>query len=209
LADRPPPGRYSVVERGGRLVVIDRETGRSPPSAAERMAEHDRRVGNQSARPAARRSPEEAAADLAPEVVELVIEAPVRPANPAMAAAVAAMNRKQRVADQSRSVPAAAPARIARRPQPQPPAGNRKTFTTGKWWDAKGPRTITLGPSGQAELTGGFLALFFGLVIAAIVAAFVALPLLFVGGFLLVRFGGQIVGPAGARIIDKAIAARD
>ncbi len=172
------------------------------------MAEHDRRVGNQPASPATRRLPEEAAADLAPEVVELVIEAPVRSANPAMAAAVAAMNRKQPWKDQPRK-PAAAPARIARRPQPQPPAGNRKTLTTGKWWDAKGPRTITLGPSGQAELTGGFLALFFGLVIAAIVAAFVALPLLFVGGFLLVRFGGQIVGPAGARIIDKAIAARD
>lgn len=208
MADRPPPGRYSVVERGGRLVVIDRETGRTPPSAAERMAEHDRRMGSQPAPPAARRSPEEAAADLAPEVVELVIEAPVRPANPAMAAAVTAMNRKQPWKDQPRK-PATAPARIARRPQPQPPTANRKTLTTGKWWDAKGPRTITLGPSGQAELTGGFLALFFGLVIAAIVAAFVALPLLFVGGFLLVRFGGQIVGPAGARIIDKAIAARD
>jgi hypothetical protein len=186
-------------------VVIDRETGRTPPTAAERMAEHDRRMGSQPAPPAARRSPEEAAADLAPEVVELVVEAPVRPANPAMAATVAAMNRKQPWKDRPRK-PAAAPARIARPPQPQPQRGDRKSFTTGKWWDAKGPRTVTLGPSGQAELTGGFLMLFFGLVIAAIIAAFVALPLLFVGGFLLVRFGGRILGPAGARIIDKAIA---
>ena len=37
MVDRPPPSRFSVVERGGRLVVIDRETGQTPPTAAERM----------------------------------------------------------------------------------------------------------------------------------------------------------------------------
>jgi hypothetical protein len=30
LLDRPPPSRFSVVERRGRLVVIDKETGTTP-----------------------------------------------------------------------------------------------------------------------------------------------------------------------------------
>src|SRR3546814_11112198 len=42
---RPPPSRFAVIERGGRLVIVDRTTGKTPPSAAERMAEHDRRMG--------------------------------------------------------------------------------------------------------------------------------------------------------------------
>lgn len=57
MADRPPPSRYAIVERGGRLVVLDRDTGRTPPTAAERMAEHDRRMGNEPIRPAARAVP--------------------------------------------------------------------------------------------------------------------------------------------------------
>src|SRR3546814_10425355 len=52
LVDRPPPSRFSVVERGGRLVVIDRETGRTPPTAAERMDLHDRKKGVEPIRPA-------------------------------------------------------------------------------------------------------------------------------------------------------------
>src|SRR3546814_6349966 len=52
LVDRPPPSRFSVVERGGRLVVIDRETGRTPPTAAERMDLHDRKTGVEPIRPA-------------------------------------------------------------------------------------------------------------------------------------------------------------
>src|SRR3546814_10294620 len=52
LVDRPPPSRFSVVERGGRLVVIDRETGQTPLSAAERMDLHDRKAGVEPIRPA-------------------------------------------------------------------------------------------------------------------------------------------------------------
>ncbi|WP_374525306.1 hypothetical protein [Sphingopyxis sp.] len=208
MADRPPPGRYSVVERGGRLVVIDRETGRTPPSAAERMAEHDRRMGTEPVRPAARRSPEEAAADLAPETVELVIEAPVRPANPTMAATVAAMNHKRPWKNQSRK-PAAAPARIPQRPALRTQAVGRKTIVTGKWWDSKGPRTIELGPKGQQVLTGGFTTLFFAVLIAAIVTLFIAPVVLFIGAFLAFQFGGKILGPIGAGIVDKAVAERN
>ncbi|WP_194954645.1 hypothetical protein, partial [Sphingopyxis solisilvae] len=51
MVDRPPPSRFSVVERGGRLVVIDRETGQVPPTAAERMEVHDRKLGIEPIRP--------------------------------------------------------------------------------------------------------------------------------------------------------------
>jgi hypothetical protein len=100
-----------------------------------------------------------------------------------------------------------APARIPSRSAPQAGDG-RKTIVTAKWWDSKGPRTIELGPKGQAELTGGFMFLFFGLVIAAIVVAFVEPLVLFIGAFVLFRFGGNFLGPIGAGIIDKAIAER-
>ena len=211
MADRPPPGRYSVVERGGRLVVIDRETGRTPPSAAERMADYDRRMGNEPALPAAQRFPTDAFADPSAPVVEQVIEPPAPPVSDRMVATVAAMNRKQPWKDQ-RPAAAAVPARIAQRPPPRPqsrarPAtGARKTIVTGKWWDAKGPRTIELGPKGQQVLNGGFATLFFVVLIAAIVGLFIAPVLLFIGAFLAFRFGGKILGPIGAGIVDKALA---
>src|SRR5690606_35296988 len=181
LPDRPPPSRYSVVERGARLVVIDRETGTTPPSAAERMAAHDRRMGHEPMRPPSR-PPEDAASDLAPDRTERVTKPPVSSANSQGEGAIAADNRKRPWNDGR----PAAPLRSVRPPRAQ--TGSLKTMTTSKWWDAKGPRTITLGPKGQAELTGNFLALFFGASVAAIIAAFVALPLLFVAAFLLARF---------------------
>ena len=85
-------------------------------------------------------------------------------------------------------------------------AGVRKTIVTGKWWDSKGPRTIELGPKGQQVLSSGFVTLFIVLAVAAIVALFIEPLLLFVGAFLLFRFGGNILGPIGAGLVDKAIA---
>jgi hypothetical protein len=54
-------------------------------------------------------------------------------------------------------------------------------------------------------LSGGFLTLVFAALIAAIVALFVEPLLLFVAAFLLFRFGGNLLGPIGARIVDKAL----
>ena len=47
LPDQTPPNRLSIVEKGGRLVVIDRETGTTPLSAAERMKIWDARFASQ------------------------------------------------------------------------------------------------------------------------------------------------------------------
>lgn len=205
MADRLPPSRYSVVERGGRLVVIDRETGKTPLSAAERMDLYDRKMGIEPMRPAER------------EAAPVVIPAPQRttpPSSPAgnrMEAAVAAMNRKQPWQDKVKATTRPQPARTppARSPASASAGGGRKTIVTGKWWDVKGPRTIELGPKGQQVLSGGFVTLFFVALFASIVALFIAPVIFFVGAFLLFRFGGNILGPIGAGIVEKAIAERN
>ena len=208
MVDRPPPSRFSVVERGGRLVVIDRETGQTPPTAAERMDAHDRRMGVEPVRPAAQAALHtETILDLA-GAAPAQQRAPPRPPNDRQAAAVPAMNRKQPWGQKAKGAGQPQPARIPQRPALQPQGGDRKTIVTAKWWDAKGPRTIELGPNGQTELTGRLMFLFFGVVIAAIVIAFIAPIALFVAAFLIFRFGGNILGPIGAGIVDKALAER-
>lgn len=207
MVDRPPPSRFSVVERGGRLVVIDKQTGQTPPTAAERMAVHDRKTGVEPIRPA---KPGAAADMSAAARTESGLSA--RPAPTQQKAAPTAATARpgkqpwsQPPTDRPALKSGPAPARVASRPAPQT-GGARKTIVTGKWWDAKGPRTIELGQQGQAELTGGFLTLFFAIVIAAIIALFIEPLLLFVAAFLLFRFGGRILGPIGARLVDKALA---
>lgn len=202
MADRPPPSRYAIVERGGRLVVLDRDTGRTPPTAAERMAEHDRRMGNEPIRPAARAVPEAPAPAKIPE-------APPPPARPTADRAVAARaNRKQPWTNRdARPAAPPAPARAAR--PAAVAASGRKTIVTGKWWDAKGPRTIALGPRGRQTLSSGFTTLALVLLVVAIAALFIAPLVAFAGAFLLFRFGGQILGPIGAGVVDRAVAARD
>lgn len=219
MVDRPPPSRFSVVERGGRLVVIDKETGQTPPTAAERMDLHDRNLGVEPIRPAktsttpdmstAARAESGLSARPAPAQQVAASTAVTNGGRDRVAAAVAERNKQPWKNPQPNDRPAlksnAKPARIPSRPAPQA-GGTRKTIVTGKWWDAKGPRTIELGEKGQAELTGGFMFLFFGLVIAAIVVGFIEPLLLFAGAFVLFRFGGNFLGPIGAGIIDKALA---
>lgn len=214
MVDRPPPSRFSVVEHGGRLVVIDKETGQTPLSAAERMEIHDRQLGIEPVRPERRATAPDLSAAARAESGLSARPAPnqhqaATPAQPRAAPATAERGKrpwttesKDRPALKSDTAPA--PARIPSRPAPQ--SGTRKTIVTGKWWDSKGPRTIELGPKGQQTLSGGFVTLFVVLVIAAIVALVIEPLLLFVGAFLLFRFGSNILGPLGAGIVDKAIA---
>ena len=220
MVDRPPPARFSVVERGGRLVVIDSETGKVPLSAAERMDAHDRQLGVEPIRPArASAAPDMSAAARAESGLS-ARPAPAQQKRPdaasdrdkgRIAAAIAERSRKPwseaPPRDRSAPPPGAAPARIAERPAPQV-GGQRKTIVTGKWWDAKGPRTIELSPKGQQVLSGGFATFFFVVLIAAIVVMVIEPLVLFVGAFLAFRFGGNILGPIGAGLVDKAIAER-
>ena len=195
-------------------MVIDRETGQTPLSAAERMDLHDRSLGVEPIRPTKASTAPDLSAAARAESGLSARPAPVQQATPAategkarVAAAIAERGKRpwnQQPSDRPVLQSNAKPARIADRPAPQ--AGGRKTIVTGKWWDSKGPRTIELGPKGQTELTGGFMALVFGLVIAAIITFFVEPLLLFIGAFVLFRFGGNFLAPIGARIIDKALA---
>lgn len=228
MVDRPPPSRFSVVERGGRLVVIDKQTGQTPLSAAERMDIHDRNLGVEPVRPAKTSSAPDVSAAARAESGLSARPAPVRqaaqpakaPASPPaadggrgrMAAAIAEKAQAQRPWTQkANDRPAlkshAAQAPSARRAAPQ--AGGRKTIVTGKWWDSKGPRTIELGPKGQQVLSSGFITLFFVALIAAIVVMFIEPLILFVAAFLLFRFGGNVLGPIGAGLVDKALAERN
>ncbi|HMO76542.1 MAG TPA: hypothetical protein PKD99_06725 [Sphingopyxis sp.] len=210
MVDRPPPSRLSVVERGGRLVVIDRLSGTTPPSAAERMAEHDRRMGHEPVRPAPR-------AETPPRrETPPATAAPRRPVEPAVAARVAEKNSKRPWAEAPKTQPArpVAPARPAQhaaaKPKPAATAtGERKTIVTGKWWDAKGPRTIELGPKGQQILGSGFMTLFFVALITAVVALVISPILFFAGLFVLLRFSGRVIAPFGASLVDKALAERN
>lgn len=212
MLDRTPPGRYSVVERGGRLVVIDRDTGQVPATAAERMAEHDRRMGNTPVRPA---KPEVSAAPAAPPPG---LTPP--PADRLREAIAARPPRAEPKQPWSKASPPPTPARIPNRPQATPPASRapqrppptngtvRKTVVTAKWWDAKGPRTIELGPKGQSTLSGGFVTIF-AAVLALCVFLFLTVPVAaFIAAFLLFQFGGAILAPIGAGIVDKAVAER-
>lgn len=221
MVDRPPPSRFSVVERGGRLVVIDRETGQTPLSAAERMDLHDRKLGVEPIRPA--RAGRAGAPDMLPATrVESGPNADPAPVQQApvvavaasgsgrdrLAAAIAERNKRpwsSQSGGRSALTSDLAPARAVGRPAPQA-GGTRKKIVTGKWWDSKGPRTIELGGKGQQVLSSGFATLFVVVMIAAIVALFLAPVLLFAAAFLLFRFGGTVLGPIGAGLIDKALA---
>ena len=205
MVDRPPPSRFSVVERGGRLVVIDKQTGQTPPTAAERMDVHDRKMGVEPIRPA---KPSVSADMSAAARTESGLSARPAPTQQ-KAASVAAARPVKQPWSQPPTDPAVlksepGPARTPGRPAPQT-GGTRETIVTGKWWDSKGPRTIELGPKGQAKLSGGFVTLFVVALIAAIIALVIEPLLLFVAAFLLFRFGGRILGPIGASLVDKAL----
>lgn len=213
MLDRTPPGRYSVVERGGRLVVIDRDTGQVPATAAERMAEHDRRMGNESVRPERRETP-------APAAIPTASVPAAAPADRLREAIAARAQHSEPKQPWTKTPAPPAPARIPNRPQAKAPSGSapqkpprsgddaRKTIVTAKWWDAKGPRTIELGPKGQSTLSGGFVTIF-AAVLALCVFLFLTIPVAaFVAAFLLFQFGGKALAPIGAGIVDKAVAER-
>jgi hypothetical protein len=80
MLDRPPPSRLRVIEKGGRLVVIDTQTGQPPLTAAQQQG------GKREFVP-----PASETRDLAPPPVMVSVSAPVtrvlpdrRPAAPAM-----------------------------------------------------------------------------------------------------------------------------
>ena len=204
-------------------MLIDKETGQTPLSAAERMDLHDRSMGVEPLRPAKPSAAPDLSAAARAESGLSARAAPAQQsvANPApagndgkarIAAAIAGRNKRPwtppQPTDRAALQSTPQPDRNTSRPAPGAD-GRRKTIVTSKWWDTKGPRTIELGPRGQQTLSGGFMTLAFVALIVAVVALFIAPVLLLAGAFLLFRFGGKILGPIGAGVVDKAIAERN
>ena len=201
-------------------MVIDKETGQTPPTAAERMDIHDRKMGVEPIRPAKPSVAPDISAAARAESGLSARPAPVEKAPAPMTAAPANRSGRDRIAaavaernkrpwnnaPNDRPALKASPASARSSGSSSRQAGGRKTIVTGKWWDSKGPRTIELGPKGQQVLSSGFVTLAIGLVIAAIVTMLIEPFLLFAGAFVLFRFGGNILGPIGAGFVDKALA---
>lgn len=200
-----PPSRYRIVERDGRLEIIDRETGERPQSAAERMAAHDAAHGDAALRND--RQEEQRAKTPPPAPANPAAPKPAPPSDPIR-------ERLQKKASPWQPKGEAKPPRAKHPADPpmQRPAQTasslvKGTFVTGKWWDSKGPRRVALGEKGKAKLGNGLMtAIIIGFFI--LIALIVVQPaLLLVAAFVLFRFGGTIVGPIGAWLIDDAIKA--
>lgn len=202
-----PPARYRIVERGGRLEVIDGETGERPLSAAERMAAHDAAHGHAALRYDRVDAQREAAPPLAasPPPQPKSAPAPTDPIrarlaakpSPWQASGEAQPPRAKRPDAKTAPAPAAAPAAASQLA--------KGTFVTGKWWDSKGPRTVTLSKKGRKKLSDNVIAALVVGMFVFIALAVIQPVLLLVAGFALFRFGGTILGPIGARIIDNAV----
>jgi hypothetical protein len=216
-----PPQRYRIVERGGRLEVIDALTGARPPSAAERMAAHDAAHGHAALRYDRLVEDAEEAAKAQPQSAKPTPPPAIRPAAAAPSDPIRATlaKRSNPWGDKNdRSRPQLAAQSVAEaeaRPRPGSASGRpapattrragKDSIVTGKWWDAKGPRTITLGQRGRSKLSSGIMTSLAIAMAIFIVLAIIQPALLLVAGFALFRFGGTFIGPIGARLLDEAI----
>lgn len=139
----PPPSRYRVVERGGRLVVIDSVVGGAPPTARELLPEVTSDSAAERFESFFRDGADTQAGPLPPQrpaAAQAMIAAP--PGVLRNVAATVCGDRRDR--------------------------DGRLQLKTARWFDAKGPRTVALSENGARQL--GLVVL--ALVVAVIVAVF-------------------------------------
>lgn len=209
MVDRPPPQRYRVVERGGRLEVIDTATGERPQSAAERMAAHDAAHGHAALR-----------FDRAEELLLSAakqVEKPAPPStNPIPTDPIRARLEATPGPWQAKGEARPPKAKQQSRPEPRRTGTSMGTgqssdkatpFVTGKWWDSKGPRAVTLNDAGRKKLANGAMSIVMVGFFIAVMMLFIQPVLLLITAFALFRFGGTFIGPIGAGLIDAAIKA--
>ncbi|MES2096647.1 MAG: hypothetical protein V4459_07785 [Pseudomonadota bacterium] len=163
-----PPSRYRVIERGGRLEVIDTHLGGAPQTAAELLpglasddaVEASEPAWQQQAEPEALAVPRP---PFRPRAAETLIAGP-----PDLVRNIAAT-----VCNDARD------------------GDGRLLLTTATWYDRKGPRTIALDPRGERQL-GTMVMVLLASAVAAIVAAVIfgwpGLILLGVGASQIGRF---------------------
>jgi hypothetical protein len=161
---QPPPSRYRVVERGGRLVVIDSAVGGTPPAAKDLVA--DALLLDQYPRLRGETDRVRATAQ------SLTTEPPGLLSNVA-----ATVCSDQRGAD------------------------GRLQWTTARWYDAKGPRTIALSDTAEHQL--GFFTL--ALLVVTVGATVIAVGFGWIGfAMLFVALSvPRQARPAATRWIDR------
>jgi hypothetical protein len=150
-----PPSRYRVIERGGRLVVVDTLLGGRPQTAADLLpglASDDRSAAEPTweTEPAWEPAPP-------PPIVAALDPTPSVPPRPRAAEALIA-GRPELV----RTVAATACSDVR-------DGDGRLLFTTAAWYDRKGPREIALDLRGERQL-GTMVLVVLGMAVAAIVA---------------------------------------
>jgi len=178
---KPPPSRYRVVERGGRLVVIDSRSGGVPPTARDSLT--DRREDDAPPSSYPRESGESAVEN------DVTREVPLRPSPyPARRSPIAALpgllnNVASTVCSDRRD------------------AEGWLQWTTARWFDAKGPRPVALLAKGEPQL--GIAAL--ALLAAAFLAVITAMAMGLVGWVMLVIAGSLLpkAKPAVTAWIDS------
>ncbi|MDB5679055.1 hypothetical protein [Sphingomonas bacterium] len=151
---QPPPSRYRVVERGGRLVVLDSAVGGAPLTARDLL-------------------PDMASESRTDDTPPMVLDEPYMDEQPLAepVAPVAPPPSRYATAQSMIAEPPGALRSVAETVAGGARDGDgRLLLTTARWYDAKGPRTLALGMAAEQQLGGAVLAL----VAAAIVAVFLA-----------------------------------
>ncbi|MEY4270669.1 MAG: hypothetical protein RLZZ58_1885 [Pseudomonadota bacterium] len=223
MADRAPPQRWRVEERGGKLIVIDTLTGAPPPTAAERHGAgtaHMATAHTPTPTPTPERKPvpvqtsarssiqaQLAAVSRAPSAMPWANNEARPKARPSTAPI--APTHGDRLQEAARTAPRASPVRDTLQSQQAPatrreaPAGAATTMTTQRWFDAKGPRTIMLTRAAQDRQQKMLMWLILALVFFAVSAFLISPVILFVAAFVLLRGGRDVLAQAGAKWIDS------
>ena len=168
---KPPPSRYRVVERGGRLVVIDSVAGGTPPTARELL---NTQYPRQSRDPEPQTSPQ-----LALELDVLVPSSPAYTRSSVAPPPGFLRNVAATVCSDERD------------------ADGRLQWTTARWFDARGPRTVTLSARTELQLAIAILTLLavaFFAMIAAIAMGLVGWVILVIAGTSLPKARPAVTG---------------
>lgn len=161
MLEHAPPSRLTILEKGGRLVVVDRLTGAPPATAAERMAIWDAQHASQIAP--------------APSPAHSVVHNSATAADRPQSLNSAARNTPSPFAATARSSPSENPApslSVQQKPSPSPQMDRR---TDGRAERAQtGPKSSkTSSPFGTAQ--HGLVALFIMMFLFPLIGGFTIL----------------------------------
>ncbi|MEO6384952.1 MAG: hypothetical protein ABIO20_00465 [Sphingomonas sp.] len=186
-----------MVERSGRLVVVDSVVGGTPPTARDLLGEDGETLVTE---PYPRESGDSESLAMSPLTLDSRLH---RDAEEGNSATLEAPSPPRRALAQS---PIATPPGVLRNVattvcSDRRDADGRLQWTTARWFDVKGPRTIPLSQKAEPQL--GFAAL--ALLAGAVFAVIFAVAFGFVGMVVLVIAGSSLrqAKPAVTAWIDR------